>query len=240
MRWLFYISHGLMALFVGWEFYASNRQSELYLNKSAETFRQHAAVDRAKGETAKAEKHLANAISAQSTSGRDNRATAADLRRELASVRMSADDLVGAEKLYREALALLEEWPRGSDAAIINLRTQLAGLCYRQARLNEAADFYRSVLSLEVATLGEGHPDPLGTMSILGGLELKRGKPAEAEKIFRRQLAGVQKLHGAEKRETTTVLDNLAETLDKQGQAAEATRLREEAKRIRHKLCEEC
>ena len=240
MRWLIYISHGLIVLFVGWRFYKSDQQTELYLNKSAETSRQHSAFYRAKGDTAKAEKYLAAAIIAQSTSGRDNRATAADLRRELASLRMSADDLVGAEKLYREALGLLEEWPRGSDSAIINLRTQLAGLCYRQSRLDEAADFYRSVLSLEVATLGEGHPDSMGTMSILGGLELKRGKPAEAEALFRRQLAGVQKLHGAEKRETTTVLDNLAETLDKQGQAAEATRLREEAKRIRHKLCDEC
>jgi tetratricopeptide (TPR) repeat protein len=153
---------------------------------------------------------------------------------------MSADDLAGAEKLYREALALLETAPRGSEAAIINLRTQLAGLCYRQARLNEAADFYHSVLALEVATLGEGHPDPLGTMSILGGLELKRGKLAEAEALFRRQLTGVQKLHGAEKRETSSVIDNLADVLEKAGQPAEAARLREEAKRIRHKLCDEC
>ena len=153
---------------------------------------------------------------------------------------MSADDLEGAEKLYREALALLETTPRGAEAAIINLRTQLAGLCYRQTRLDEAADFYRSVLKLEVASLGEGHPDPLGTMSILGGLELKRGKLAEAEALFRRQLTGVQKLHGAEKRETASVLDNLADVLDKAGQPAEATRLSEEAKRIRHKLCDEC
>lgn len=96
------------------------------------------------------------------------------------------------------------------------------------------------MLTLEVATLGEGHPDPLGTMSILGGLELKRDKLTEAEALFRRQLTGVQKLHGAEKRETTSVLDNLADVLEKAGQPAEATRLREEAKRIRHKLCDEC
>jgi len=137
-------------------------------------------------------------------------------------------------------LMLLETEPRGADEAIINLRTQLAGLCYRQSRLDEAADFYRSVLSLEVSSLGEGHPDPLGTMSILGGLEFKRGKSAEAEALFRRQLAGVQKLHGAEKRETASVLDNLADVLEKAGQPAEATRLRDEAKRIRHKLCDEC
>jgi tetratricopeptide (TPR) repeat protein len=153
---------------------------------------------------------------------------------------MSADDLAGAEKLYREALDLLEEWPRGSDAAIINIRTQLAGLCYRQSRFEEAADFYRTVLSLEVTLLGETHPDPLGTMSILGGLELKRGKLAEAESLFRRQLRGVQQVHGAEKREVTSVLDNLAEVLDKAGQGAEAARLRAEAARIRRKLCDEC
>jgi len=205
-----------------------------------ETLRQRATTSRSEGRADEAAQLLAQAITLQQTKSRDDRAASADLRRELAALRMSADDLAGAEKLYREALALLETAPRGPDAAIINLRTQLAGLCYRQARLNEAADFYHSVLALEVATLGEVHPDPLGTMSILGGLELKRGKPAEAEALFRRQLKGVQKLHGAEKRETTTVLDNLAETLDKQGQAAEATRLREEAKRIRHKLCDEC
>jgi tetratricopeptide (TPR) repeat protein len=153
---------------------------------------------------------------------------------------MSVDDLAGAEKLYREALTLLETGPRGSDAAIINLRTQLAGLCYRQSRLEEAAEFYRSVLILEVSVLGETHPDSLGTMSILGGLELKREKFPEAEFLFRRQLASVQKVHGAEKREAASVLDNLADVLEKAGQTAEAARLRDEAKRIRHKLCDEC
>jgi hypothetical protein len=35
-------------------------------------------------------------------------------------------------------------------------------------------------------------------------------------------------------------LDNLAEVLEKAGQAAPAGKLREEARRIRHKLCDEC
>jgi serine/threonine-protein kinase len=205
-----------------------------------ETLRQRAATSRSEGRTEEAAQLLTQAIALQQTKTRDERAASADLRRELAALRMSADDLAGGEKHYREALALLEAAPRGSEAAIINLRTQLAGLCYRQSRLDEAADFYRSVLMLEVASLGEGHPDPLGTMSILGGLELKRGKPLEAEALFRRQLAGIQKLHGAEKRETASVLDNLADVLEKADQAAEAGRLRDEARRIRHKLCDEC
>ena len=206
----------------------------------AETLRQRATTSRSEGRAEEAARLLTQAIALQQTKTRDERAASADLRRELAAMRMSADDLAGGEKLYREALALLEAAPRGSEAAIINLRTQLAGLCYRQSRLDEAADFYLSVLKLEVASLGEGHPDSLGTMSILGGLELKRGKLAEAEALFRRQLIGVQKLHGAEKRETASVIDNLADVLEKAGQPPEAARLREEAKRIRHKLCDEC
>ena len=244
MRWLIYVPLGLFVLYAGLYIYDNNRHAGRVMHaarkNAAEHHRKLSVVCRTEGKVAEAEQHLRSAISDQPTTDRDDRSAAADLRRELAGLRMAADDLAGAEKLYREALALLEEWPRGADAAIINLRTQLAGLCYRQSRLDEAADFYQSVLSLEVATLGEGHPDSMGTMSILGGLELKRGKPAKAEALFRRQLAGVQKLHGAEKRETTTVLDNLAEALDKLGQTAEATRLREEAKRIRHKLCDEC
>jgi tetratricopeptide (TPR) repeat protein len=207
---------------------------------SPESLRQRAAALRSEGKPNEAEDLLGQAIRAQPTSTRDQRAAAADLRRELASLRVAGDDLAGAERLYREALALLETAPRGADEAIINLRTQLAGLCYRQSRLDEAAEFYRSVLILEVAVLGETHPDSLGTMSILGGLELKRDKFPEAEFLFRRQLEGVQKVHGPEKRETASVLDNLADVLEKAGRAAEAARLREEAKRIRHKLCEEC
>lgn len=207
---------------------------------SPEALRQKAATCRSEGKQPEAEDLLAQAIRLQPTATRDQRATAADLRRELASLRMSADDLAQAERLYAEALDLLESSPRGADAAIINLRTQLAGLCYRQARYDEAARFYRSVLALEIATLGPDHPDTLGTMSILGGLELKRGKFAEAEAHFRRQLSGVQKLHGAEKRESAAVLDNLAEVLEKAGRAVPAAELREEARRIRHKLCDEC
>ena len=207
---------------------------------SPEAFRQRAVDLRVAGKTDEASDALGQAIALQQMSSRDQRATAADLRRELASLRMSADDLAGAEKLYRDALALLETAPRGDEAAIINLRTQLAGLCYRQSRLDEAAEFYRSVLALEVALLGESHPDPLGTMSILGGLEQKRGALATAEALFRRQLKGVQKLHGAEKRESAAVLENLADVLAKAGQPTEADRLRGEAKRIRHKLCDEC
>jgi len=205
-----------------------------------EALRQSASAARSAGQVAEAIQLLSLAIKRQPIASRDERATAADLRRELASLSLTSDDLAGAERLYREALALLEIAPRGSDAAIINLRTQWAGLCYRQARLDEAAQGYRTVLDLEVSSLGAEHPDALGTMSILGGLELKRGQLEAAEALFRRQLVGVEKLYGVEKREVTSVLDNLADVHAQAGRAAEAARLRAEAARIRKKLCDEC
>jgi tetratricopeptide (TPR) repeat protein len=205
-----------------------------------EALRQSASAARSAGQVAEAIQLLSLAIKRQPTASRDERATAADLRRELASLSLASDDLASAERLYREALALLEIAPRGSDAAIINLRTQWAGLCYRQARLDEAAQGYRTVLDLEVSSLGAEHPDALGTMSILGGLELKRGQLEAAEALFRRQLVGVEKLYGVEKREVTSVLDNLADVHAQAGRAAEAARLRAEAARIRKKLCDEC
>ncbi len=207
---------------------------------SPEALRQKAAACRLEGKQAEAEALLTQAVRLQPVATRDQRATAADLRRELASLRMAADNLAQAEQLYFEALALVETSPRGTDAAIVNLRTQLAGLYYRQSRLDEAARFYQSVLALEITSLGADHPDVLGTMSIVGGLELKRGNFAAAEAHFRHQLTGVQKLHGVEKRESAAVLDNLAEVLEKAGQAVPATKLREEPPRIRHKLCDEC
>ena len=207
----------------------------------SERLRQRAVVALANHQTASAQKFLQAALAAEKPAlTRDQRATAADLRRELAGIDVSMDDLRAAERLYREALTLLLHPPAGPTEAIINLRTQLASLCYRQGRLPEAAEFYREVLRLETSSLGTEHPDVRNTLSILGGLELKLGRRTEAEALFRRQLAVAQKLPGAEKREAATALDNLADVLEQSGRSAEATECRSQAKQIRHKLCDEC
>ena len=206
-----------------------------------ERLRQKASEAAANHQSATARKILREALAKESPAlSRDQRAAAADLRRELAGIDISMDDLGDAERLYREALTLLLQPPAGSTEALINLRTQLAGICYRQGRLAEAAEFYREVLKLETATLGAEHPDVLNTLSILGGLELKLGRRAEAEILFRRQLVVAQRLPGAEKREAATVLDNLAEVLEQSGRLVEAAECRAQAKQIRHKLCDEC
>ncbi|MFM7743896.1 MAG: hypothetical protein ACKO8X_10490, partial [Verrucomicrobiota bacterium] len=62
---------------------------------SPEALRQRAAALRAAGKTEESARLYVQAIGTQRTDTRDGRAAAADLRRELASLRISADDLAG-------------------------------------------------------------------------------------------------------------------------------------------------
>lgn len=205
----------------------------------SESLRRQAAVLRSRNEIEPAEKLLRKAVALQPAESTDQRVARTDLLAELGALQSSAGRTGAAEESYREALALAEQ-NRGRPEVIINLRTQLAGLCYRRRGYQEAADLYHLVLDEEESLLGPGHPDILGTLSILGGLELRLGHLDSAEKIFRRQLAGVEKTQGHEKREVATVLDNLAEVAERAGRKQEAADLRARAAQIRHKLCDEC
>lgn len=204
-----------------------------------ESLRREAVSLRAGNDIGAAQAALRRAILLQSDKTADDRAALADLWRELAALHNSAGENTEAEDAYRQALRLVAADLSRAEAAT-NLRTQLAGLCYRQSRLQEAADLYHRVLQEEEKRLGVEHPDVLDTLSILAGLELKLRHLDQAELLFRRQLAGVTKLHGEEKRETASVLDNLADVAEQSGRKDEAAELRAKAARIRHKLCDEC
>ena len=206
---------------------------------AAETLRRQAIELRARNEISRAEETLKQAVTLQGDATADQRAATADLLAELGALQSSAGRTDAAEQNYREALALATRDQRRAEVTI-NLRTQLAGLCYRRTNYQEAANLYHVILQQEEASLGTGHPDVLDTLSILGGLELKLQHLDVAEKLFRRQLIGVRKLHGAEKREVSSVLDNLAEVAERAGKHEDAKELRTEAARIRHKLCDEC
>lgn len=206
---------------------------------AAESLRRQAAELRARNEINQAETLLLQAVERQGESTADERAARRDLFAELGSLQSSAGRAAAAEQSYRQALALALRDNRRPEVTI-HLRTQLAGLCYRRAAYQEAADLYHQVLAEEQALLGPEHPDVLGTLSILGGLELKLRHLDQAERLFRRQLAGVQKAYGAEKREVSSVLDNLADVAEMSGRNEEARELRAKAAQIRHKLCDEC
>lgn len=152
----------------------------------------------------------------------------------------SAGDFAAAAKGYEDYLAALATNPDRDPADYANGLTQLAGCYYRLKFFARATSSYREALACETVRLGPDHEDVAGLWSILGSLELRRGNAAEAERIQRMLLAGEYRKHARGRREAATILTNLAEALEAQGKAAEAAQARQEAKDIRHKLCDEC
>lgn len=152
----------------------------------------------------------------------------------------SAGAYAEAARAYAQSLDELAKDENRDPAEVANTLTQLAGCYYRLKFYPRAALTYQEVIAFETARLGADHEDVLGLQSILAGLELKLGHASAAEKLQRQLLATEYRLHPRGRRESATILVNLAEALEAQGQATEAAQCRQEAKDIRHKLCDEC
>lgn len=152
----------------------------------------------------------------------------------------SAGNFAEAAKAYEDYLAALAKDADRDPADYANGLTQLAGCYYRLKFFARAATTYREAVACEAGRLGPDHEDVLGLWSILASVELRQGNAPEAERILRKLLATEYRLHARGRREAATLLTNLAEALEAQGQDREATQCRQEAKDIRHKLCDEC
>lgn len=145
-----------------------------------------------------------------------------------------------AEAAYRDAVDTWRATPGASPEDLANGLVQLAGVFYRLGDFAHASEAYAEAIALEEVRLGKDHDDLLGLLSIRAGLELKLGRPTKAEALLRRQLDTITRTRGLERREAASVLDNLAEALSQQDRKAEAAELRQKAREIRHKLCDEC
>jgi tetratricopeptide (TPR) repeat protein len=152
----------------------------------------------------------------------------------------SAGDFTAAAKGYEDYLAALAKDGARGSADYANGLTQLAGCHYRLRDFPQAIRCYREALACETVRLGPDHEDVTGLWSILASVELRQGNAPEAERIQRKLLATEYRLHTRGRREAATILTNLAEALEAQGREQEAAQCRQEAKDIRHKLCEEC
>jgi len=158
----------------------------------------------------------------------------------IARAASSAGDFTAAAKGYEGYLAALAEDKARDPADYANGLTQLAGCYYRLRLFPGAIRCYREALASETARLGPDHEDVTGLWSILASVELRHGNAPEAARIHRKLLATEYRLHSRGRREAATILTNLAEALEAQGQEGEAAQCHQEAKDIRRKLCDEC
>jgi tetratricopeptide (TPR) repeat protein len=84
--------------------------------------------------------------------------------------------------------------------------------------------------------LGIDHPDVATTLNNLALLYSSQGKYADAEPLYKRALAIVEKVFGGEHPDVAMVLENYAALLRKLNREREAVELETRAKAIRAKL----
>lgn len=158
----------------------------------------------------------------------------------LGRIHAEQGDFADAEAAYRDCVEAWRSLPAPDPEAFANALVQLAGIHYRLNDYPRASAGYAEAIALEEARLGADHDDLLGLLSIRAGLEIKLGHATVAEGLLRRQLATIVRIRGVDRREAASVMDHLAEALSLQDRKAEAAELRQKAKEIRHKLCDEC
>ena len=127
------------------------------------------------------------------------------------------------------ALAQIEQWQSHMDAATT---------AYRQGNYPEAEK--RFVAAVEEAE-GFGPQDPRLATSLndLAVLYEARGRYAEAEPLYKRALAIVEKALGPEHPDVATSLENYAALLRKTERTTEAIKMKARAKAIRAKYAEQ-
>jgi len=170
----------------------------------------------------------------------DNLRKRAEYLELLGRIHAEQGDFADAEAAYRDCVEAWRSLPAADAEAFANALVQLAGIHYRLNDYARASAGYAEAIALEEARLGADHDDLLGLLSIRAGLELKSGHAVVAEGLLRRQLDTIVRVRGVDRREAASVMDNLAEALSLQDRKAEAAELRQKAKEIRHKLCDEC
>ena len=158
----------------------------------------------------------------------------------LGRIHAEQGDFADAEAAYRASVEAWRSVPAAEPEAFANALVQLAGIHYRLNDYARASAGYAEAIALEETRLGADHDDILGLLSIRAGLELKLGHAVAAEGLLRRQLATIVRVRGVDRREAASVMDSLAEALSLQDRRTEAAELRQKAKEIRHKLCDEC
>jgi serine/threonine-protein kinase len=98
-----------------------------------------------------------------------------------------------------------------------------------EALLDQAETAYRTSLDLQVALLGEGHPNVASMYNNLGSLLQDRGRYAEAEELHRETLAMRLAIYGEEHSRVGNSVSQVARAIYAQGRIGEAETLFREA-----------
>jgi CHAT domain-containing protein len=128
-----------------------------------------------------------------------------------------------AQKQLRQALEIQESLS-GSEPAQIPVLLALADVCRDAQQDDEALSLYAKALTLS-RSASAGAAEPARCLTALAEFHARRGRHAEAEKLYRQSVAHCRKTLGEEHVDTFRAVVALAEHLHQHGQSREADSL---------------
>ncbi len=129
-------------------------------------------------------------------------------------------DLARANAAFGDAQRMLDQVTTAEkvpEPLKFEARGVVAQLLEDQGRYGEAERVSREILTHELETLGEQHPNAITTLNNLAGLQRKQSRFLEAEKGYQQALERSAQALGSEHPSTIAVMNNLALTLEGQG-----------------------
>lgn len=155
----------------------------------------------------------------------------------LANLARDQERYAEAEAGYQQVLAIWEKTLGLTQGAAYPFMAEVFnGLAYVYTETGKPADaesWYRRALSVQVQTLGMGHPDTADTLNGLANLYAQQGKKKQARRLFRQALHIRETRLGSDHPKTAQTLHDLAIFVQAQGDSCEALTFLERALSIR-------
>ena len=130
--------------------------------------------------------------------------------------------------ILKPALGAIEERFKDQPVVDAQLRHTLAEQYEKLGLYPEAEKLLTRALEIREAELGEDDPETLKSLTTMGIVLQRQGKPGEAEKYYRKSLEKLRVVLGNEHFDTLDTIGWLAWVLDEQQQYEEAERLLKE------------
>lgn len=150
---------------------------------------------------------------------------------ELAKFLIQLGDLDAAEATYRSALKRAEQ-SIGRQPRLAETLFELGDVKRDQGMIDEAEDFYRQALDIQIQYLGDDHPHVAYSTAALAAIAYFRGDIDEAKQMFQTARSILQSRLGDDTYQQLYPLCGLAVIAHGQDDGQEADRLFDEARRI--------
>ena len=127
-----------------------------------------------------------------------------------------------AEPFYRKAIAIEEAWYGPNHPDLADFEGFMARALHEQGKLDESESLLESALKIQEHVYGGGNEHTAVMLDTLGGIELDRNRPHDAERDFARAAAIDQTALGKDNYQTALIDSDLGEAYRQEKQFSRA------------------